>query len=265
MKTKKDTSRSGQDRSRRGFIEQGSLLVASAAVVSFSGITVSCKDHNSVGQEETEKEEEKEEMVSPTEDLMREHGLLQRMLLIYDAAIALSDKNEEFDPAYLNRTATIIRDFVEDYHEKLEEDYLFPRLEKANRLTDLTFTLRRQHIGGRTVTDRILALTKNGGFPKGKNLEEVVVLLQAFNSMYRPHEAREDTVLFPVFKEVVSTHEYDALGEDFERIEQEKFGDDGFFVMVDKVAEIEKQIGIYELDQFTPNIKNLPVGNKARS
>jgi len=164
------------------------------------------------------------------------------------------NNKEEFNPAFINQTATIVRDFVEDYHEKLEEDYLFPRLEKANRLTDLTAILRRQHKGGRGVTEQVLALTKNGRSLQGDDTNELITLLQAFNTMYRPHEAREDTILFPAFKEVVSRHEYDALGEDFEKKEHEKFGDNGFVTMVDRVAEIEKQIGIYDLNQFTPRV-----------
>ena len=70
--------------------------------------------------------------------------------------------------------------------------------------------------------------------------------------MYRPHEAREDTVLFPAFRSVVSGHEYDALGEDFEKKEDELFGQDGFFKVVDQVAQLEKKLGIFELSQFTP-------------
>ena len=56
--------------------------------------------------------------------------------------------------------------------------------------------------------------------------------------MYNPHEAREDTVLFPAFRGIVSAHEFDSLGEDFEKKEDELFGDDGFEKMVDKVAQI---------------------------
>jgi hemerythrin-like domain-containing protein len=70
--------------------------------------------------------------------------------------------------------------------------------------------------------------------------------------MYRPHEAREDTVLFPAFRSIVSRHEYDALGEDFEKKEDELFGEDGFFKVVDQVAQLEKKLGIFELSQFTP-------------
>jgi hypothetical protein len=59
-------------------------------------------------------------------------------------------------------------------------------------------------------------------------------------------------VLFPAFRGIVSAHEFDSLGEDFEKKEDELFGDDGFFKVVDRVAEIEKKLGIYELAQFTP-------------
>jgi hypothetical protein len=68
--------------------------------------------------------------------------------------------------------------------------------------------------------------------------------------MYRPHEAREDTILFPALHEIVSAHEYAALGEDFEKKEHELFGDEGFEKMVDRVAGIEKSMGIYDLAQF---------------
>jgi len=75
-----------------------------------------------------------------------------------------------------------------------------------------------------------------------------------FNGMYRPHESREDTVLFPAIRKIVSRNEYFALGEDFEHKEHELFGEDGFDSMVGKVAGIEKQLGIYDLAQFTPKM-----------
>jgi len=232
--------------SRRGFILSGSLLLAGTTLGGISGLAVSCNNQN------PSKIDEGEEIVSPNEDLMREHGLLDRMLLIYNTAINRISNNEEFNPHYIFLTASIVRNFVEDYHEKLEENYVFPRLEKAQRLNELTTILRNQHSGGRKLTEQLLALTKNGHSLKGDDIQNLIAFLKAFNTMYRPHAAREDTVLFPAFKEVVSTNEYYSLGEDFEKKEHEKFGEDGFFVTVDKVAEIEKQIGINDLKQFTP-------------
>lgn len=77
-------------------------------------------------------------------------------------------------------------------------------------------------------------------------------LLSSFILMYRPHEAREDTVLFPALRKIITKHEFDSLGEDFEKREHQLFGEGGFNRFVDKVAGIEKQLGIYELAQFTP-------------
>jgi hypothetical protein len=70
--------------------------------------------------------------------------------------------------------------------------------------------------------------------------------------MYRPHAAREDTDLFPKLQELVSAHEYDAMGEQFEKEEHRLFGEDGFEKMADRVAQLERAIGIYDLNQFTP-------------
>lgn len=232
---------------RRNFIRKGSLLVLGSAAIGMI-------QPDARAQIAHMDQDEHEEKISANEDLMREHGLLQRMMVIYDTAELRMTQNESFDPLMIYQTAEIIRDFVEEYHEKLEEDYLFPRLKKANKVTELVNVLLQQHRGGRDVTEEIITLTQGRKRLKTNENHRLISLMEAFNRMYRPHEAREDTVLFPAFKSIVSAHEYDALGEEFERIEHHKFGGDGFDMMVDKVADIEKSIGIYDLKQFTPQV-----------
>ncbi len=201
-----------------------------------------------------QKAKEEEEDVSPAEDLMREHGVLKRVLLIYREIIRRVDSKQEFPPNVLLGSARLIRSFVEDYHEKLEEDYLFPRFRKANKLVDLVNVLYDQHQKGRILTAHTIqlatpAMLKDGG--KRATLRES---LHQFVRMYEPHEAREDTVLFPAFRTIVSKHEYDALGEDFEKKENQIFHGEGFEKNVDAVAALEKQIGLYDLAQFTPRV-----------
>jgi len=48
-----------------------------------------------------------------------------------------------------------------------------------------------------------------------------------------------------------SPHELDLLGDTFEDKEREMLGEGGFEQMVEKVAGIEKTLGIYDLSQFT--------------
>jgi hemerythrin-like domain-containing protein len=175
---------------------------------------------------------------------------LKRVLLAYDEIIRRIHANQDFPPQAVTDGANIIRKFIEDYHEKLEEDHLFPRFRKAGKLTDLVDTLYAQHQAGRRVTDRVFATAASLKTQDDRN--KLASDLEAFNRMYAPHEAREDTVLFPELHKIVSGHEYDSLGEQFEKIERQTFGGDGFDIYVDKVSALEKQLGIYDLNQFTP-------------
>jgi hemerythrin-like domain-containing protein len=164
------------------------------------------------------------------------------------------EANEDLPPEPIAESAKIIRDFVEDYHEKLEENFLFPRFKKANKLTDLVDVLLQQHQRGRRLTDITMQFANNQALKNSDDRRKLADSMRQFIRMYSPHEAREDTVLFPAFRGIVSAHEFDSLGEDFEKKEDQLFGDDGFFKIVDRVAQIEKELGIYDLTQFTPKV-----------
>jgi hemerythrin-like domain-containing protein len=192
------------------------------------------------------------EEVSPGEDLMREHGVLKRLLLVYGEAIRRIEAKADVPSKPLADAAGIIRAFVEDYHEKLEEDFLFPRFKKARRLVELVDVLAAQHLAGRRLTETTLRLATAAALRSADDRRALAGALGEFIRMYAPHEAREDTILFPAFHELVSQQEYDALGEEFEKRENERFGANGFEKVVERVAAIEKALGIYDLAQFTP-------------
>lgn len=221
---------------RRGFVAGCAL-----------GATPMLADKKDVSKKE-------EEDVSPNEDLMREHGVLVRCVVIYRETMRRIDAKQDFPPDVIAGTAKLIRSFVEDYHEKLEEDQLFPRFRKAGKLVDLVEVLKTQHQKGRIVTDKILQMANASVVKNHDDLMNLRWHMDMFVRMYEPHEAREDTVLFPEFRKIVSPHEYDALGEEFEKKENQLFGGEGFEKNVDQVAELEKRLGIYDLAHFTPPV-----------
>jgi len=185
-------------------------------------------------------EKREQEKVVPGEDLMREHGVLDRALLVYEGWL-----DSPAPPAdVLDGTANLIHRFIEEYHEKIEEDELFLRLEKAGQLTTLTRILRQQHRAGRFLTQQILA--SHGDRAKA------APPIRAFIRMYRPHEAREDTELFPTFHRLVGEKQYERLGEKLEEREHEILGENGFEKAVEQVAQLENKIGIGDLTQYTP-------------
>lgn len=223
------------DSTRRRFLTAASI----------ASISLASGGHNLLAQEK-----EGEEDVSTNEDLMREHGILKRVIFAYEEIIRRIRANQDFSAQAVTDGATIIRKFIEDYHEKLEEDHLFPRFRQVHQLEDLVTVLYAQHQAGRRITARVLASA--GSLRSKENRLKLADDLEAFNRMYSPHEAREDTVLFPALHKIVTPHEYDAMGEQFEKIERQTFGGDGFDIYVDKVTELEKRLDIHDLAKFTP-------------
>ena len=206
------------------------------------------------GKPQPKEPAEDEVPVTPPEDLMREHGVLKRVLLIYREGIRRLQANEQLPADALNAGAAIIRSFIEDYHEQLEELHVFPKLEQAGKLTDVTSVLRTQHQRGRVITDRVLAATTAGAALDQARRAALVQDMSVFVRMYEPHEAREDTVVFPTLRQVVPAKEFRDMADLFEDEEHRRFGQAGFEGVVDKVADIEKSLGVYDLSQFTPTV-----------
>ncbi|MEV1179209.1 hemerythrin domain-containing protein, partial [Nonomuraea sp. NPDC049784] len=190
--------------------------------------------------------------VTPPEDLMREHGVLKRVLLIYREGIRRINAGEQVPAQPLHAGAGIIRTFIEEYHEQLEERYVFPRLVKAGKLTDTVSVLVQQHQRGRVLTGRILDATAKPTPHQARR--DLVANMAAFIRMYEPHEAREDTVVFPAMRDVIPSKEFAEMAETFEDEEHRRFGAAGFTGIVGQVADIEKTLGIYDLNQFTPRV-----------
>src|SRR4051812_30693533 len=119
---------------------------------------------------------------------MREHGLLNRVLLIYEEGLRRIRVKEDVTPELFQHCATLVRKFVEDYHEKFEENFIFPEFERAKRLADLVKVLKVQHQAGRRVTDVVLRNADKDQFRKEDARQELVRACEAFIRMYRPHE-----------------------------------------------------------------------------
>ena len=69
--------------------------------------------------------------------------------------------------------------------------------------------------------------------------------------MYQNHTAREDTIVFPAWKDALSEQQLHEMGDKFEDIERQQFGKDGFEDAVKQIAQIEQALGFADLAQFT--------------
>jgi len=225
-------------RIRRRQIIQGT---SAALVLSATGL-------GAQGMNKQEKE------VEATEDLMREHGVLRRVLLAYSAAAGRLRAGSAKDvPAKtLANAASLFRSFGEDYHERaLEEKHVFPIVERTKgAAARYPAILKAQHDRGRAITDYISSVTRSGHIAAADQTA-LANALDALVLMYEHHAAIEDTVIFPAWKEALSEKTYKELSDQFEELEQKMFGRDGFEDAVKRVGIIEKDLELSDLAAFT--------------
>jgi hemerythrin-like domain-containing protein len=197
--------------------------------------------------------EEKEEEVAAAEDLMREHGVLRRALLVYaEAASRLARGRADVPAAALGQAAILFRTFGEDYHERsLEEKHIFPVLTKlGGKSAALASTLKQQHDRGREITDYLSALLRRGRISAADGAP-LANVLTSFVRMYEHHAAIEDTVVFPAWKQAITKAQYRELSEEFEDLEHRMFGKDGFEGAVEKISAVEQAFGLDDLSKLT--------------
>jgi hemerythrin-like domain-containing protein len=215
-------------------------------------ILLGCKKTASSESKEAKDEKGAEAEVTATEDLMREHGILRRALLVYQETATRLNRGALLPPEPLQKTAKLFRDFGEEYHEKkLEEVYIFPAVKKAGGPAEsYADVLIVQHQRGREIIDFILAAT-TGPKISTSNTKSFANALESLVRMYEHHAAIEDTVVFPAWKQMLKPEDVDEINEKFEEIEHEQFGEDGFENALKQIAEIEQSLGLSDLTQFT--------------
>jgi hemerythrin-like domain-containing protein len=224
------------------------LLQKSALVLTSTALAVS-----SIGTL-AQKAEEAEPEVTATEDLMREHGVIRRALLVYsELADKIRKAPASVDAAALHKTAQLFRTFGEDYHERmLEEQHIFPIVRRmkgeAAKYPDI---LIAQHNRGREITEYTLAVT-NASKISVLHAEPLARVFEGFVRMYENHAAREDTIVFPAWKTNFTNKQLDALSDQFEDIEHKMFGKDGFEDAEKTIIGIEANFGFTDISQFTP-------------
>ena len=243
------------DSKRRQLITSISLAGAGVLISACRanpGSSSSATNENAKNEGPKSGEEETLE-VTATEDLMREHGILRRALLVYqESVVKLRQDAASVPPDALEKVANLFRVFGEDYHErKLEEVYIFPTVKKAPGIAaSYIDELSKQHTRGREITDYVLSITKADRIASN-SVEPLAKALEAFVRMYEHHAAIEDTVIFPAWKSATGQTELDDLGEKFEEIEHEQFGEDGYETALKRMEEIESSLGLSNLEMFT--------------
>lgn len=161
---------------------------------------------------------------------------------------------EEFNPEFIAETVDAIRAVILNHHAPIEHAYIFPKFKEANMFVEMCDILKRQHERADELQKIILnhANTESTNSEDGKNL--LIDTIKKTIKVFRVHIDREDTEMFPYFKDVVTPYEFYELGEKIHNMVYEKWGEKPYGSAIDKVTHVEKMLGINDLDSFTPKL-----------
>ena len=189
------------------------------------------------------------------EDLMQEHGLVTRVILVYGRAIELLNANQAVDLALVGQAAQIVARVIHGHHEVEEERIVFPVVDKTAGMQKLTSTLRGQHNAARGIT---AIIGRNAGAQSVKDAarrKELLTAMQNFMNMYGPHGAHEDTEIYPAFRDALGRDEYARVAEQFAADEQRLNKGTGFRENVAALTKIEGALGL-DLSRFTRQMES---------
>jgi hemerythrin-like domain-containing protein len=190
--------------------------------------------------------------VSATEDLMREHGVLRRGLIVYaELASRLQAGRRDLNLAALGDVAKLFREFGENYHERiLEEQYVFPDVRNAGGPNEkLVEVLLAQHQRAREITAYLERIASHGRI--GADAQQLSRALASMSRMYHAHATWEDTVVFPAWRKTQSKNRLDELAKKFEEMERQQFGKDGFEDGIERMTRVEQMFGLADLSTYT--------------
>lgn len=188
----------------------------------------------------------------PGENLVEDHGVLRRTLLVFEEIERRLRTGTELAPEVVGSAARLVRDFIQNHHERMEERFVFPVFEDDPDLEPLLRVLEQQHDVGRELIGRILLLSHPKAMKERASRRELAETIHAFSRMYGPHAAREDTELFPRLRDKLDPDAYRSLSERLQSERIERWGERGYAKAIEEVASLEEAVGIGNLALLLP-------------
>lgn len=188
---------------------------------------------------------------SLNDSLLLEHGLAERIMLVYERLIKEWKSGEKADLSLIRRTAQIAQSCLSGCHERNEERCLFPLFHEEGYLTEVVDALAGQHEAGRELTEKIIDLSTPGRIKDETHLNILMTLCRSHIFMYRPHISRENSELFPRLSAIASPREIEKIGREMAAATRDALGEQGIAGSLADLAEIERTLDIHDVRSYT--------------
>lgn len=165
-------------------------------------------------------------MSNPLEILEEEHRVIEKVIGVLKHMVDAVKTGVNPPVNDFRNTVDFLRIFADRCHHSKEEDALFPILEERGvpRFGGPIGVMLQEHEQGRSLIRGMLQAIE--AIVKGDEHGYIVFSEKALSyaELLHDHISKEDNVLYPIGRNVLSEEDIERLSKDFEKIEKEKIG-----------------------------------------
>jgi hemerythrin-like domain-containing protein len=162
--------------------------------------------------------------MKPTDELMNEHRVIERMLAVVTVAANRIDKGDKVDQELFTGAADFFRNFADKCHHGKEEKILFAKMMERGVSGEVgpIAVMLREHEDGRAHVRRISELSAKK--LDGKETQELVLQTRGYVELLGQHILKEDNVLYPMANQILTPEDQKELEKGFTEVEEKVMG-----------------------------------------
>ena len=163
-------------------------------------------------------------MTKPTEQLMKEHRLIEKILEVLAALANDAEQGTGPDPARARDTLTFFREFADRCHHGKEERHLFPRLAEHGYGPQMgpVAVMLSEHDQGRAYLRAVGEALENLDAPGTR--ARFAQAARGYVELLKGHIYKEDNILFRLADSCFTDEDQRTVAEGFDAVETEEMG-----------------------------------------
>lgn len=162
--------------------------------------------------------------MKPTDDLMDEHRVIERMLVILIKASNRLEEGKSVDSAFYVGAVDFLKNFADKCHHSKEEKLLFVKMMERGVSGEVgpIAVMMREHQDGRAHVKNLDKLSKEKMTKSTK--DGLIKASRAYADLLSKHIQKEDNILYPMANQILDDADQRELEKGFEEVEEKVMG-----------------------------------------
>ena len=160
----------------------------------------------------------------PTEDLMNEHRVIERMLVVVSRAADRLNEGREVGSEVFVGAADFFKNFADRCHHGKEEKLLFKKMMERGVSGEVgpIAVMLREHEDGRAHVRKIAELSARKLDERSRT--ELIKHAKAYVDLLGQHIQKEDNILYPMANQILTSEDQKELEKGFDEVEEKIMG-----------------------------------------